>query len=157
MCLTKAIISSYSYSCLYTLFLSLIVQCIHTNTFTSSSGVQTALKHDTLIEGGDPDSIIVESEANRIAQSAARALRESCRQCQGGGGGGATWGQPTWTGQHGTVGAPKYAQRERGEVTSGSVKMIKIHNAPTFVIFLGLESLRLTIQRYVHVFTCNYT
>ena len=77
--------------------------------------MQTALKHDTLIEGGDPDSIIVESEANRIAQSAARALRESCRQCQGGGGGGggATWGQPTWTGQHGTVGAPKYTERER--------------------------------------------
>lgn len=28
-----------------------------------------------------------------------------------------------------------YRERERGEVTSGSVKMIKIHNAPTFRYF----------------------
>ena len=119
--------------------------------------MQTALKHDTLIEGGDPDSIIVESEANRIAQSAARALRESCRQCQGGGGGGggATWGQPTWTGQHGTAGAPKYAEREGGEMMSGSVKMIEIHNAPTFCYFFRFGEPSIADTK-VCTNTCNY-
>ena len=84
--------------------------------FVFPIGVQTALKHDSLVEGGDPDTIIIDTEASRIAQSAARALRESCRQCQiGGRGGAANWGQPTWTGQNGTIGAPKYIRGgERG-------------------------------------------
>ena len=60
-----------------------------------------------MITGGDPDSVIVESEANKIAQSAAKALKESSRYCQESRGSN-QWGQPTWTGTHGTVGLPRY-------------------------------------------------
>lgn len=67
-------------------------------------GVDSVVKHDTLINGGDPDSAIVESEANKIAQSAARAMRDSYRHCNQMS---PQWGQPTWTGLHGTAGAPR--------------------------------------------------
>jgi DNA excision repair protein ERCC-6 len=71
------------------------------------SGVDTVIHHDKVISGGDPDALIVESEADKIAQSAAKALKESCRQCHSDSGG-STRGQITWTGAHGTIGAPRF-------------------------------------------------
>ena len=61
------------------------------------------------MNSGDPDFAIVEAEASRVARSAAKALKESRQRCLGGGtgGGASTWGQPTWTGIHGTKGAPR--------------------------------------------------
>ena len=64
------------------------------------------MQHDTIMSSGDPDFAIVEAEANRVAKSAAKALKESRQRCLGMGGA-STWGQPTWTGVHGTKGAPK--------------------------------------------------
>lgn len=77
---------------------------------SSTLGVQTAVQHDTIVNSGDPDYTIVESEANKVAQSAVRALKESRRQCQETRGS-IQWGQPTWTGQHGTVGAPRFVYK----------------------------------------------
>ena len=70
-------------------------------------GIDTAMQHDTIMSSGDPDYAIVEAEATRIAKSAARALKDSRQRCLGTGTTTATWGQPTWTGLHGTMGAPK--------------------------------------------------
>ena len=58
--------------------------------------LQTALKHDTIMEGGPADYALVEGEAEKIAKQAVEALKESRRQC---------WrpssGIPTFTGQSG--------------------------------------------------------
>ena len=66
-------------------------------------GVHTALQHDTIMSSGDPDYVLVESEAKKVAQSAARAMRQSRQHCMVAG----RWGRPTWTGQHGMIGVPQ--------------------------------------------------
>ena len=68
-----------------------------------SVGVHSALQHDTIMNSSDPDSVLVESEASKVAKSAARALKASRRHCLQMGAG---RGHPTWTGQHGMAGAP---------------------------------------------------
>ena len=65
------------------------------------AGVHSAIQHDSIMSGGSSDYVVVETEAKKVAQSAARALRESRRRCLAGGGG---WGQLTWTGQYGSAG-----------------------------------------------------
>ena len=68
-------------------------------------GVHSAIQHDSIMSSGSSDYVVIETEAKKVAQSAARALRESRRRClAGGGGGGGGWGQLTWTGQHGSAG-----------------------------------------------------
>ena len=54
-----------------------------------------------MVNGGDPDYVLIESEAEHVAQSAAHALLQSRQQCQNRG-----WGLLTWTGQNGTAGGP---------------------------------------------------
>lgn len=46
---------------------------------TIFEGVQSALKHDQLMETGTPDYALVEGEAEKIAKEAVKALRESRR------------------------------------------------------------------------------
>ncbi|XP_064478082.1 DNA excision repair protein ERCC-6-like [Ornithodoros turicata] len=65
------------------------------------SGVHSAMRHDTIMESADPDYILVEGEAERVAKEAIRKMKESRRRCLG-----ATSGIPTWTGSHGASGAP---------------------------------------------------
>ena len=55
------------------------------------------------MNSADPDYVLVESEASKVAKSAARALKQSRRHCVQMGAG---RGRPTWTGQHGSAGAP---------------------------------------------------
>lgn len=66
------------------------------------AGVHSAMKHDVIMNSADPDYILVEAEANKVAQSAVRALKASRRQVQSG----SRWGRPTWTGNSGVAGAP---------------------------------------------------
>jgi len=54
-----------------------------------------------MVNGGDPDYVLIESEAEQVAQSAAHALLQSRQQCQNRG-----WGLLTWTGQNGITGSP---------------------------------------------------
>ncbi|KFM67945.1 DNA excision repair protein ERCC-6, partial [Stegodyphus mimosarum] len=71
------------------------------------SGVYTALKHDTIVEASDPDYMIVEGEAEKVAKQAIKALKESRRMCAR-----ASEGIPTWTGQHGGV-KPRFGQKKK--------------------------------------------
>ena len=64
-------------------------------------GVHSVMKHDAIMDGASPDYVLVESEANRVAQDALKALRLSRQQCLG-----AASGVPTWTGHRGLAGAP---------------------------------------------------
>uniref|UniRef100_A0A5F9DH91 DNA excision repair protein ERCC-6 n=1 Tax=Oryctolagus cuniculus TaxID=9986 RepID=A0A5F9DH91_RABIT len=69
--------------------------------FKKSVGVHSVMKHDAIMDGASPDYVLVEAEANRVAQDALRALRLSRQRCLG-----ATSGVPTWTGHRGASGAP---------------------------------------------------
>lgn len=62
-------------------------------------GVHSALKHDVIMDSSNPDVALVESEANRVAQSAVKALKKSRQQCLR-----AVSGVPTWTGVSGSSG-----------------------------------------------------
>ena len=62
-------------------------------------GVHSALKHDVIMESSNPDLALVESEANRVAESAVKALKRSRQRCLG-----AASGVPTWTGVSGSSG-----------------------------------------------------
>ncbi|XP_046391491.1 DNA excision repair protein ERCC-6-like [Ischnura elegans] len=64
----------------------------------SNSGLQTALRHDVIMDGGDADYALVEGEAERVAHEAVKALKESRRNCWAAGS-----GIPTWTGQNGNI------------------------------------------------------
>lgn len=65
------------------------------------SGVHSAMQHDSIVDSAAPDYALVEGEAERVAQQAIRRLRESRRRCLS-----AVSGVPTWTGLHGSSGAP---------------------------------------------------
>ncbi|PNF23186.1 hypothetical protein B7P43_G02730 [Cryptotermes secundus] len=62
------------------------------------SGIQTAMRHDMIMEGGHADYALVEGEARRVAKEAVQALKESRRQCWQ-----ADTGVPSWTGQSGAL------------------------------------------------------
>ncbi|KAM9284852.1 DNA excision repair protein ERCC-6 isoform 2-T2 [Morus bassanus] len=65
------------------------------------SGVHSVMKHDAIMEASSADYVVVEAEANRVAQEALRALKVSRQRCLG-----AASGVPTWTGMSGLSGAP---------------------------------------------------
>uniref|UniRef100_A0A8C3YVZ4 DNA excision repair protein ERCC-6 n=1 Tax=Catagonus wagneri TaxID=51154 RepID=A0A8C3YVZ4_9CETA len=69
--------------------------------FKKSVGVHSVMKHDAIMDGTSPDYVLVEAEANRVAQDALKALRLSRQRCLG-----AASGVPTWTGHRGLAGAP---------------------------------------------------
>ena len=74
--------------------------------------MHSAIQHDSIMSSSSGDYVVVEAEAKKVAQSAARALRESRRRCLGGGRG-RGWGQLTWTGQHGSTGGAATRQQPR--------------------------------------------
>ncbi|XP_054975442.1 DNA excision repair protein ERCC-6 [Sorex araneus] len=65
------------------------------------SGVHSVMRHDAIMDGASPDYVLVEAEANRVAQDALKALKLSRQRCLG-----AMSGVPTWTGHRGSSGAP---------------------------------------------------
>ncbi|XP_048195180.1 DNA excision repair protein ERCC-6 [Perognathus longimembris pacificus] len=78
--------------------------------FKKSVGVHSVVKHDAIVDGASPDYVLVEAEANRVAQEALRALKLSRQRCLG-----ATSGVPTWTGHRGTSGAPSGVKSRFGQ------------------------------------------
>ena len=64
-------------------------------------GVHSALKHDRIEDAGNPDYVLVEKEAERVAKQAADALKRSRSECRLSG-----IGVPTWTGSQGSAGIP---------------------------------------------------
>ncbi|KAL3181663.1 hypothetical protein MRX96_008480 [Rhipicephalus microplus] len=77
------------------------------------SGVHSAMQHDAIVDSAAPDYALVEGEAERVAQQAIRRLRESRRRCLAAGS-----GVPTWTGLHGSSGAPPQHGQESFDVTT---------------------------------------
>uniref|UniRef100_A0A8D0HGT7 DNA excision repair protein ERCC-6 n=1 Tax=Sphenodon punctatus TaxID=8508 RepID=A0A8D0HGT7_SPHPU len=65
------------------------------------SGVHSVMKHDAIMESSSPDYVLVEAEANRVAQDALRALKLSRQRCLN-----AASGVPTWTGNSSLSVAP---------------------------------------------------
>lgn len=57
------------------------------------------MKHDKIEESGNPDYVLVEKEAERVAKQAAEALRKSREMCRN-----SRVGVPTWTGSNGMAG-----------------------------------------------------
>uniref|UniRef100_A0A671QQ30 DNA excision repair protein ERCC-6 n=1 Tax=Sinocyclocheilus anshuiensis TaxID=1608454 RepID=A0A671QQ30_9TELE len=47
------------------------------------SGIHSVMKHDTIMEASNPDYVLVEAEANRVAKDALRALKISRQNCSG--------------------------------------------------------------------------
>ncbi|XP_052046096.1 DNA excision repair protein ERCC-6 isoform X2 [Apodemus sylvaticus] len=84
--------------------------------FKKSVGVHSVVKHDAIIDGSSPDYVLVEAEANRVAQDALKALRLSRQQCLG-----AASGVPTWTGHRGTSGAPTGVKNRFGQKRNSSL------------------------------------
>ncbi|KAM6330392.1 DNA excision repair protein ERCC-6 isoform 1-T2 [Podargus strigoides] len=74
------------------------------------SGVHSVMKHDAIMEASSADYVLVEAEANRVAQDALRALKVSRQRCLG-----AASGVPTWTGMSGLSGAPSGIKNRFGQ------------------------------------------
>ena len=86
-----------------------------------SSGIHSALKHDKIEQAGNPDYVLVEKEAERVAKQAINALRQSRSRCRANG-----YSVPTWTGTNhngssdGQVQRPSAPKRRFGKKTGGS-------------------------------------
>ncbi|XP_045734246.1 DNA excision repair protein ERCC-6 isoform X1 [Mirounga angustirostris] len=83
--------------------------------FKKSVGVHSVMKHDAIMDGANPDYVLVEAEANRVAQDALKALRLSRQQCLG-----AASGVPTWTGHRGVSGTPAGTKSRFGQKRNSS-------------------------------------
>ncbi|XP_070834013.1 DNA excision repair protein ERCC-6 isoform X2 [Chaetodon trifascialis] len=46
------------------------------------SGIHSVMQHDTIMESSNPDYVLVEAEANRVAKDALKALKISRQQCR---------------------------------------------------------------------------
>uniref|UniRef100_A0A671YHE4 DNA excision repair protein ERCC-6 n=1 Tax=Sparus aurata TaxID=8175 RepID=A0A671YHE4_SPAAU len=46
------------------------------------SGIHSVMQHDTIMESSNPDYVLVEAEANRVAKDAMKALKVSRQQCR---------------------------------------------------------------------------
>ncbi|TRY58587.1 hypothetical protein DNTS_015879 [Danionella cerebrum] len=46
------------------------------------SGIHSVMKHDTIMEASNPDYVLVEAEANRVAKDALKALKVSRQNCR---------------------------------------------------------------------------
>lgn len=66
------------------------------------TGIQSALKHDQIMDSASHDAVLIEREATHIAERAAAALKESRRQLRKN-----EISIPTWTGRSGAAGAPR--------------------------------------------------
>ncbi|XP_027716943.1 DNA excision repair protein ERCC-6 isoform X2 [Vombatus ursinus] len=80
------------------------------------SGVHSVMKHDAIMEASSPDFVLVEAEANRVAQDALKALKMSRQRCLG-----AVSGVPTWTGSNGLSGAPAGGKSRFGQKRNPSL------------------------------------
>uniref|UniRef100_A0ACB8F8T8 Uncharacterized protein n=1 Tax=Sphaerodactylus townsendi TaxID=933632 RepID=A0ACB8F8T8_9SAUR len=81
---------------------------------TESHCIHSVMKHDAIMESSSPDYVLVEAEANRVAQDALRALKLSRQRCRA-----AASGVPTWTGTSSLSGQPprvKFGQKKNSSL-----------------------------------------
>ena len=92
-----------------------------------SAGVHSALKHDKIEQSGNPDYVLVEKEAERVAKEAADRIRQSRREIRASG-----LSVPTWTGSSGSAGIPGAKPRPRfGKKETSSVTKADSSNSST--------------------------
>lgn len=60
-------------------------------------GLHSAMLHENIMQSANPDYLLVECEAEKVARDAARALHQSRQRCLSG----TPLGTPTWTGASG--------------------------------------------------------
>lgn len=88
-----------------------------------SSGLHSALKHDRIEQAGNPDYVLVEKEAEKVAKQAVNALRQSRAECRNNG-----LSVPTWTGHTKTVAnssitkKPRFGKKSNKNVETAAVK-----------------------------------
>ncbi|KAM9065069.1 DNA excision repair protein ERCC-6 isoform X2 [Sarcophilus harrisii] len=90
------------------------------------SGVHSVMKHDAIMEASSPDYVLVEAEANRVAQEALKALKMSRQRCLS-----AVSGVPTWTGSNGLSGAPAGGKSRFGQKRNPSLPAPQPSSKPT--------------------------
>jgi len=73
------------------------------------------------MESSNPDVALVESEANRVAENAVKALKKSRQRCLG-----AVSGVPTWTGASGSSGLSELPSKRYG---CGKFKLYALYRA----------------------------
>eukprot|EP00898_Chlorokybus_atmophyticus_P005672 jgi/Chlat1/6105/Chrsp40S05678 len=81
--------------------------------FDGKTGVQSAINHDAILKASGNERVVIDYEASRVAHRAAESLRQSraARLQQG-------VSALTWTGHHGSAGAPLARPRGRFGNTS---------------------------------------
>ncbi|KAI0461960.1 hypothetical protein LJB42_004565 [Komagataella kurtzmanii] len=85
----------------------------------ASSGVHSALQHDSIMDSTEPEQDEAELEARRIAAEAANSLRESRKLARK-----SKIGVPTWTGKFGSAGKILNKQRFRDNASGVSSSSI---------------------------------
>lgn len=91
-----------------------------------STGVHSTMDHDRIVGANDPENVIVDYEANRVARRAAEALKQS-RAARAT----ADVAVPTWTGRSGAAGAPDGVRRRFGAtVNSRIVQQNRVSTSP---------------------------
>ena len=79
------------------------------------------------MEASNPDLALVESEANRVAESAVKALKRSRQRCLG-----ATSGVPTWTGASGSSGLSEPLAKRYGYGNLLALSKLLVRNRGLF-------------------------
>ncbi|XP_044153224.1 DNA excision repair protein ERCC-6 isoform X1 [Bufo gargarizans] len=86
------------------------------------SGVHSVMKHDVIMDASNPDYVIVEEEASRVAQEALRVLKISRQRCNA-----ASFGIPTSTGTNVGVGNRRFGQKKNPLLHCADVPKTKSH------------------------------
>ena len=76
----------------------------------SKSGVIGGIQHDSIMEDGTADYVLVESEATDKAKRAVAAMKASRQECSR-----AETGVPNWTGNNGGAKKPKFGTKKKGK------------------------------------------
>jgi DNA excision repair protein ERCC-6 len=90
-----------------------------------STGVHSTMDHDKIVGANDPENVIVDYEANRVAKRAAEALRQS-RVARAH----ADVAVPTWTGRSGAAGAPEGVRRRFGTTVNPRIMQQQRRETP---------------------------
>ncbi|XP_073408175.1 DNA excision repair protein ERCC-6 isoform X2 [Dendrobates tinctorius] len=96
------------------------------------SGVHSVMKHDVIMDSSNPDYVLVEEEASRVAQEALRVLKVSRQRCNA-----ASSGIPTWTGTNVGAGTRRFGQKKNpllrdADVSKTSIPQDKCKDIKTF-------------------------
>ncbi|KAL5018836.1 hypothetical protein ScPMuIL_004558 [Solemya velum] len=91
------------------------------NKLFKKGGIHSALQHDAIMNAGNPDYVLVEAEADRVAKQAVQALKKSRSQCNG-----PMSGVPNWTGHHGRPEKQRFGAKKNTTLLKEPEKVGKV-------------------------------